>query len=469
MKLPRAFPGHVSERVLALCLLAALLPSGRPALAQEPPGTGAAAGTTSETPLRLSLDDAISRGLRLNLGVLLAESGETAARGERRQALAALLPSVSGHVSEDRMKLNLAAYGLPVAPGESPLVGPFDVFDARIAVDQKVFDQAARERSKAGRAGLEAARADVRDARDLVVLAVTRLYLGVIADRARLQATEAELETAQALADLAKDQLAAGTVAKIDVLRSRVELDARRQRRIVAANDLEKDKLSLARAIGLPLAQAIELTDPVPYAPAPAVGLDQAFAEARSRRGDLAAAKARLAAARASLAAARGERLPSISVKADWGTIGPTPSASLTTFDVGAVLGIPLFLGGRVHSDVLAAEAGVREAQSRLSDLQAQVEYEIRGALLDLDAADQRVTTAQAARDLADDQLTEARDRLRAGVSGSLEVVQAQQSVAAAHESYIASLYAYNLAKVTLARALGVAEERTAEFLKGSR
>ncbi len=480
MNLLPSAPWRSSGLVAALCILTLTASTPRAAGAQSPlhpattmaPGAfsgGVAEGQVSDTPRELSLDQAIARGLQHNLGLLLAQSGETAARGERWQSLAALLPSVSARVTQDREKLNLEAYGLPLPPGEAPLVGPFDVFDARLALDQKLFDRAAQERSKAGRAGLEAARADARDARDLVVLVVTRLYLGVIADGARVEASDAELATARALADLASDQLQAGTVAKIDVLRSKVELEAQRQKRIVAANDLEKDKLALARAIGLSLGQPIDLTDPVPYAAAPAMSLEEAFSEARSRRADLAAAKARLAAARAGLAAARGERFPTLSLKADWGTIGPTASSSLTTYDVGAVLGIPLFLGGRVHGEVLAAEARVHQAEDRLADLEAQVEYEIRGARLDLDAARQRVETAQAARDLADEQLTEARDRFAAGVSGSLEVVQAQQAVAAAHESYIASLYAYNLAKVSLARALGVAEERTAEFLKGNR
>ncbi len=458
--------------VLAGGGLAARAQSGAPGAAGRTPSDfagGVTEGQASDTPLALSLDEAIERGLQHNLGLLLAGAGETAARGARWQSLSALLPSVSARASEDREKLNLEAFGLPLPPGEPPLVGPFDVFDARIALQQKLFDQPDRERSKAARAGLDAARADVRDARDLVVLVVTRLYLGVISDRARVAAADAELETARALSGLASDQLEAGTVAKIDVLRSQVELDTRRQERIVAANDLEKDKLALARAIGLPLGQPLELTDQIPYAVAPATGLEEALALARSRRADLAAATARLAAARAELGAARGERWPSLSLKADWGTIGPTPGSALTTYDVGAVLGVPLFLGGRVRGDVLAAQARVGRAEDRLSDLEAQVEYEIRGALLDVDAARRRVATARAARDLADEQLTEARDRFQAGVSGSLEVVQAQQALAASRESYIAGLYAYNLAKVTLARAMGVAEERTGEFLKGSR
>jgi len=440
-----------------------------PGDAPSPPPAEQTADPDSQSPLALSLDQAIARGLDHNLHVLLAQAGQDVARGRRWQSLSSLLPAVAGHVAEDRQKLNLAAFGLPLPPGESPLVGPFDVFDARLTVHQSLFDRPARQRARAARATLASARDDVRDARDLVVLVVARLYLGVLADRARLEAADAEVATAQALADLAGDQLQAGTVAKIDVLRSQVELDTRRQQRIVAANDLEKDKLALARAIGLPLGRAIELTDPLPDTPAAPVEVAAALKEAEAQRADLASARSRLEAARAGLAAARGERLPSLALEADWGTIGPTPSSALTTYDVGAVLSVPLFLGGRVRGEVLAAEAQVRQAQDQVDDLRRGIEYEVRGALLDLDAARHRVTTADAARDLADEQLTEARDRFRAGVSDSLEVVQAQQAVAAAHESYIASLYAYNLAKVTLARALGVAEERTTELLEGNR
>ncbi len=425
--------------------------------------------SASRGSLALSLDQAITRGLDHNLHVLLAQAGQDIARGRRWQSLASLRPSVAGSVSEDRQKLNLAAFGLPVAEGESPLVGPFDVFDARFSVHQALFDRPASQHAHAASATLASARDDVRDARDLVVLVVARLYLGVLADRARLEAADAEVATAQALADLAHDQLQAGTVAKIDVLRSQVELDTRRQQRIVAANDLEKDKLALARAIGLPLDRPIDLTDPLPDTPAAPLEVAAAVQQAQARRADLASARSRLEAARAEVAAARGERLPSVALRADWGTIGPRPSSALTTYDLGAVVSVPLSLGGRIHGEVLEAEAQVRQEQERLDDLERRIEYEVRGALLDLDAARHRVTTAEAARDLADEQLTEARDRFRAGVSDSLEVVQAQQAVAAAHESYIASLYAFNLAKVTLARALGVAEERTVELLEGAR
>ncbi|HKI87010.1 MAG TPA: TolC family protein, partial [Thermoanaerobaculia bacterium] len=426
-------------------------------------------GKANEGTLDLSLHNALARGLKNNLGLLLAEAGERAAAGSRWQSLSALLPTLSGHISRSRDKINLEAYGFPVAPGESPLIGPFNVFDARLVLSQKLFDYSALEHAKAGRASLEAARANYRDARDLVVEVVTRLYLGVISDQARLDAADAELTTARALYRQAQDRESAGTAAKIEVLRAQVELEAEQQKKIVAANDLEKDKLALARAIGLPLAQRFKLSDDVPYAAPPSLTFDRAFKEARAERSDLAADRSRLAAARAELKAARGARLPSLELNVDWGTIGPTPSSSLTTYDAGAVLAVPLFTGGRVHGRVLAAEARAHQAQERLNDTVSRIEYQVRSALLDLDAASHRVTTAATGRKLAREQLAQARDRFSAGVTNNLEVVQAQQAVAAANESYIASLFVYNLAKVSLARALGVAEAQTTQFLKGSR
>jgi len=424
------------------------------------------------TPLRLSLEEAIEHGLQHNLGVLLAQTGKDLAEGSRWQALSALLPTVAGHVSRDRETFNLAAFGLPVPEGESPLVGPFDLIDARLTLEQSLYDRSAHQRHLSAKAGVEAADAEARDARNLVVLVVTRLYLGVIADQSRVTAAKAQVETASALADLAQDQLDAGTAAKIDVLRAKVELDTRRQDEIDARNDLQKDKLGLARAVGVPLGRPLVLSDTIPFTSdgdgASVPSLETALSQARVHRADLAAAEARLSAAQALLAAAHGERLPSLAFHADWGTIGPTVSSALDTYDVGAVVSVPLFSGGRVHGDVLTAQAQVRRAEDRLNDLRTQVELDVRSALLDLDAARHRVATATSARDLADEQLAQARDRFRAGVSDSLEVVQAQQAVADAHDRYITSLYTDNLAKVGLARALGVAEERTLDLLEGN-
>jgi outer membrane protein TolC len=103
-----------------------------------------------------------------------------------------------------------------------------------------------------------------------------------------------------------------------------------------------------------------------------------------------------------------------------------------------------------------------------LQNLHGQIDYDVRAALLDLNAAAEQVEVARSSVDLADQTLTQARDRFAAGVTDNLEVIQAQEAVASANENYISSLYAHNLAKVELARAIGFAEEGVKQYLKSN-
>ena len=119
-----------------------------------------------------------------------------------------------------------------------------------------------------------------------------------------------------------------------------------------------------------------------------------------------------------------------------------------------------------MHADVLQAEATLRRSLQQLENLRGQIDYEVRTALLDLSAAADQVEVARQSVGLADQTLSQARDRFAAGVADNLEVVQAQESVAQANENYISSLYAHNLAKVELARALGFAEQAVKQYLK---
>jgi outer membrane protein TolC len=164
---------------------------------------------------------------------------------------------------------------------------------------------------------------------------------------------------------------------------------------------------------------------------------------------------------------ASAEYFPSVDMTADYGDLGINPGNSHGTFQVSGRLNIPIFQGGKVHADVLQAEATLRQNRARLENLRGQIEYEIRTALLDLEAADEQVQVARSSVELAEQTLTQARDRFAAGVTDNLEVVQAQESVAGAHESYISSLYAHNLAKIELVRAMGYAEQGVMQYLKG--
>jgi outer membrane protein TolC len=261
---------------------------------------------------------------------------------------------------------------------------------------------------------------------------------------------------------------AAGVVAAIEVLRTEVQLAAERERLIVAENDAATSMLALARAIGLPLTSQLSLHGELKYSPPPAIDLEEGLQEAFAQRNDYRGAQASVAAAEAAADAARKLALPSLEMQANWGKIGPDIDSWLTTYTVGAMVKVPLYTGGAIHARKLTADAALADRQARLADLAARIEYEVRSAFLDLGAADQRTRVARDAVRLAESQLEQARDRFSAGVADGVEVVQAQQTVAAAHDHEIASLLAHNLAKVRLARALGVAAEDLDRFLGGS-
>ncbi len=417
--------------------------------------------------LQLTLDDVISRGLRQNLAAIVAREDLRAAKGGRLVAWSGLLPSLTAQLAAAREKISLAQYGFPVAPGQSPLLGPFNVVLAEITLSQKLFDVRAAGAAGAGSARLAAARFSLQDTRDGVVALCAGLYLQAVAAESRVEAAEAQLTTAETLATRAHDMHAAGTVPGIEALRADVQLAAQRQRVIQARNDRDRQRLALAHAIGLPLEQAFDLVDRVPYATISAVAPDEALRQALSARADLKGATARLRAAEAEQAAALGETLPSLSASASLTEVCPSAGDMQRTYAFMIALGIPLFEGGRAQGHIAESRAAVERQRARVNDLKAGIDLEVRTALLDLGAAAQQVEVARDARGLAEQQLTQAKDRFEAGVASNIEVVEAQQALAEASETYITSLLAHNLAKLALARAMGTAESQAARLLGG--
>ena len=442
-----------------------------PFLGSEPEGK-----STSEI-LQISFKEAIDRGLRTNLGLLLSSDQAITARGERWKELSNLLPNVDARLQENVQTQSLAALGLGkiFKPGAGPagfsnipaVIGPFNYFDARANVSQSLFNFKNIEKTRAANESLKAAEYSYKDARELVVLAVGNGYLLAIASAARIETAEAQLKNAHALYDKAVDQQKAGLSPAIDTLRSQVELQNRQQQLIQARNDFAKQLLSLARIIGLPPGQRFALTDKAPYQIFTPQPVEVYLQRAYSTRSDYQAALAQVRSAELSRHAAAAGRYPSLDLDANYGDVGVTPAHSNGTWQLNGSLNIPIFTGGKVHSDVLEAEAQLRQARSQIGDLRGRIDFEVRAALLDLDAAAQQVEVARSAVDLAEQALTQSQDRFTAGVTDNLEVVQAQESVAGAHDSYIQSLYAHNLAKVELARAIGDAEEGVKRYLKG--
>jgi len=416
--------------------------------------------------LPLSFTDAIDRGLKQNLGLLLSSDNTLAARGEKWKQLSNLLPNVEAHGLESVQSVSLAQFGFRI-PGLPTVIGPFNYLDMRASLTQNVFNWNYVQKTRSANESLKASGYTLQDARELVVLAVGNAYLSAISGAARVETSEAQLKTAQTLFDRAVDQRKAGVSPAIDSLRAQVELQSRQQQLIAVRNDYAKQKLALARVIGLPLGQEYALIDKVPYQAFPIPDLQESLKRAYAQRSDYQAAVSQVKAAQLSRRAATAEYYPTFDVEGDYGDIGVNPANSNGTFHVAGTVTVPIFQGGKVHADTLQAEASLRQAKARLDDLRGQIDNDVRSALLGLTAAADQVTVAQSNVDLAEQTLVQAQDRFSAGVTDNLEVVQAQESVASAHENLISSLYAHNLAKVEYARAIGHAEQGVKQYLKG--
>jgi outer membrane protein TolC len=424
-------------------------------------------GRASPTPLSLSLEDAVARGLRQNLGGLLSGDAVSGARGERWRALSALLPNLTTATSFGVRQIDLKAdIGLNI-PGVPHVIGPFGVFDARGYLDQSVFDWGSIERARSSAAQLKSAQYSYKDAREVIVLVVVSNYLLVMADQSQVESALAQRDAAKVLFDQTTDQHKAGLAAAVDVLRSNVELQAREQKLIVARNNLAKQKLVLARAIGLPAGQAFDITTEVAYQPLATSTLDEALQQAYASRADYESLTEQVRSAELQKKAAAAERYPTLSAVADYGATGTNPASIHGTVNAAAELRVPIFQGGRVHGDNLVADSLLASAKQQLEDLHARIDQEVRDAFLDLQDAAQEVSVEKNAVQLATETLQQSRDRFASGVTDNIEVVQAQESLADANDAYITSLYRYNTAKISLARAMGVAESNYTLYLKG--
>jgi outer membrane protein TolC len=424
-------------------------------------------GPASNEVLRLTLRDALTRALRYNLATI--EGGENAriARGQRLVALSRLLPQVSAGVSENVDQLSLATFGLQNLPGIPNVVGPFSYTSVDASASQTLFSFESIKRFQAARTAEQAAKLSYQDILDAVTLTVGSSYLQIIEADSRVQAQEAQVRNARALYEQALDELQAGTAPRIEATRTAVQLHTEEYSLSVARNNFEVAKLALGRAIGLPLGQPFELADQLPYSEINPPTVDDALNIAYRSRSDFRSAINSAKSAAQTLSAAKGERYPTLAVNGGYGDIGPTLGHSHGDFTFQAAIHVPLFTGGRIKGDITQADAQLRQRKSEADNVRGQIDYDVRMTFLNLNAAKEQVAVAKQNVDLANENLSRSKDRFSSGVTDSVEVVQAEQSLASANDQYITSLYNHNFAKLSLARALGVAHTSYEQYLGG--
>ncbi|MGO8787789.1 MAG: TolC family protein [Terriglobia bacterium] len=460
---------HWLVSVLSLAVFSVVLPRSSVAQTRGPflgsVPTGQATGTTID----VSLHDALARALKYNLGEIESSQNTRAAHAVRLRSLNALLPNLSARLSGTIQQLDLPSEGLTLLPLPIHLpetVGPYGIADARGYLSQEIFNWSDIKNLKSASASEKASEYTYKSDRNLVVFTTGNAYLLVISDIATVESVRAQVTTAQTLVQNDVDLNKHGLIASIDLLRARVELQTQQQRLIAAQNQVAIDKLTLARVIGLPSGQEFRLTDSVPYTALDGITQEQALQQALATRPDYLSAKAQVQAAELTRQAVAAENYPSLTTDTNYGDIGsPNFGSSHGTLGFALTLNVPIFQGSRVRADKLQADSALQQRKAELADLEGQIDNQVRTAFFNLTSSSELVKVAESNIDLANQTQSQAQDRFRAGVADNLEVVQAQESVAAANQSYINSLYAFNLAKISLAQALGVAEQSTLKYL----
>ncbi|MGO9231875.1 MAG: TolC family protein [Bryobacteraceae bacterium] len=425
----------------------------------------ALAGSADTEPAQvdLTLKHAVEVAISAQGNTNIQLSGEALKQAQSRalQARSALLPDLEGAFNDRNQTVNLAAEGLtniklPVPGFTFPdLVGPFSTMDARLSIQQSVFDFSSIRRFQASKIGVSAAAQELDSTAETVAAQVARAYLAAVRADADVDTANANVTLSDAVLTQAENQKKAGTGTGIEITRAKVQLANDRQRLLVAENARRSAHLELLRVMGVPLATGVRLTDKLGYVPVDAVTLEQAEAQALQARPDLKAQERREENARLSASAVKMERLPTLAAFGDYGSSGNALDSNMPTRTYGISLKVPLFDGGRRDARRGEAASVYRSEHVRTGDLKQQIELDVRLALDGLRSAEDQVKAAKDGLELADSELTQARRRYDAGVTNSLEVTDAQTRLERARDNETQALYNYNVARIDLAQAMG--------------
>jgi outer membrane protein TolC len=412
----------------------------------------------------LSIERAINLGLQHNLGLIISQTNENTASGERLQQLQNLLPTVNGDFKIAAQETDLKAQGLDI-PGFPTIIGPYGYQDVRATLTWSLLNISSLQKYLASKHNFASTQLTYADAKDLVVLTVGNAFLVCVADASTVVNDQAQVDSAKVSLDQAVANHAAGTAPLLDELRARVDYQTQQQNLISAQNSYEKDKISLARAIGLPLDQKFELTDLPTYVPLPDVDPKVAEAQALETRQDLKAAAEAARGGAEDSKAATAERYPTISFSGDFGDTGPNLAKSHSTFTAVGTAAVPLFQEGKLRGDARLAQAQLDQELAQLSNQRGQVQADVADSIYDIETAAKQVEVARSNVELAQQELSDAQERYKAGVADNLPVTQALASVAQANSQYVTSLYQHSVAKLELARAMGVVGTKYQQYL----
>ena len=450
----------------------------RLSLATQPLTAGLVRELPKDGPLPLSLDDAISLALDRNIRLRYDRANEKSVRGLTLSVINVLIPNMTVNASSNAQELNLAAMGFKpslfakfastglIPPGFSvPTIVKVNTTQANITASQVLFNLTDFELFRGTTNETRVVDLQTLIDRGDVVLTVGSLYLQILGDQANVTNTAAQERSSKTLFDQATARSQAGVGVRLDVLRSQVDYQQREQDHLSALNTLAKDKIQLARVLGLPADQQIELTDKAPYQDLATQDLGTARQTAYVHRKDYLSLLQQEQLSRHIARAVRYQRLPTLAFNGNYGVIGITNGSYHGDFLAEGSLSFPVFREASQRGQQQVADAQLLATVQQEHSLRDSIDAQLRAAMLDVHAADELVKVAQSNVQLAQQELSDEQDRFSAGVDDSLPVVDAEAAVASAQAQLVQSLYQYNVAKLQLARNTGVIETRYRTYL----
>jgi outer membrane protein TolC len=421
------------------------------------------AAAQTPTPYRLTLRDAIAKGLQTNLSVLVTDTRVQEAEGTRMRRLASLLPRVGTESYANLQNRNLRAFGISF-PGVPGVVGPFSNYDFRLYADQRVLDLQSLHNLRASERQEDATKLDYRDARDLIVRAIGGLYLNAQSAAARVKAAQSQVTSADALYGLAKNRHDVGTATGVDVLRAQVELANEQQGLLIARNQEKQALLALQRNIGMQPGAPVELAESLEFQPLDHAAVESLVSSALVARPDYLALASQRQSVLEQQRASHSRYYPKLSISGNYGGLGRSIGGVVGTGVIQGTLDFTLFDRDR-NGEAREIASRLKRIDDQIADMRRGIEQDIRGAALNLESATEQVQVAQQGRDLAQRELALAQDRFQSGVTNNVEVITAQDELARAQENYILAVSSHVDAKFALARAVGNTEQNIDQYL----
>ncbi len=431
----------------------------------------------SSTALPLSLDEAITRGLRENVQTVLGRQNERRIRGLQSTAVNALLPTLEAQAYTNTEEINLAAMGFkPQALG--PLLQQLglsastfssivkvDVTSAQLSLNQQLFNVPAFYLYRAAKRAQSVAELETLNTLGGVALMVGGQYLTILADAAQVENTRAQVQSDEVAFAQAKDRQEAGVGVHLDTLRAQVQLQSERQALINAENAYAKDKIQLNRLMDAPADQDYVLTDTTPYADIAMLPQNITLDYAYTKRKDLLSLESQMEVARETARAVRFERLPTVAAGGYYGVLGETHGLYHGVFSAQGSLNFPIFKEAQFRGEGEVAQAQLMALRQQIDSLRATIDQQIRSNLLDVQSANDLVKVAQSNVELSRQELSDSQERFKAGVTDNLPLVEAQATLAAAQSQLVQRLFQYNTAKLQLARSVGVVQTEYKSYL----